>query len=91
MQLLHVQVEVLISGFTAANAVTLVAAHNVVVDASDNAATRYLASDSCVVAGRPLVSGAALGTDGQLTVYHQGPDGDSGPHSCTSILRAAHR
>jgi molybdopterin/thiamine biosynthesis adenylyltransferase len=36
---------------------------------------RYLASDTCVIAGKPLVSGAALGTDGQLTVYNHGPDG----------------
>lgn len=36
---------------------------------------RYLASDACVAAGKPLVSGAALGTDGQLTVYNHGPDG----------------
>ena len=49
--------------------------YDVVVDASDNAPTRYLLSDACVVAGRPLVSGAALGTDGQVTVYNQGPDG----------------
>jgi len=41
-----------------------------VVDASDNVATRYLVSDACVVANRPLVSGAALGMEGQLTVYN---------------------
>lgn len=72
-----VQVDTCSDGFTAANALSLVAAHDVVVDASDNAATRYLASDACVVAGRPLVSGAALGIDGQLTVYHYGSDGAS--------------
>lgn len=70
------QVETCSDGFTVANALFLVAAHDVVVDASDNAATRYLANDACVVAGRPLVSGAALGIDGQLTVYHHGPDGE---------------
>ncbi len=32
-------------------------------------------SDACVVAGRPLVSAAAVGTDGQLTVYNYGQDG----------------
>ena len=57
------------------NALDLVQRYDVVVDASDNAPTRYLLSDACVVAGRPLVSGAALGTDGQVTVYNQSPDG----------------
>lgn len=32
-------------------------------------------SDACVVSGKPLVSAAAVGTDGQLTVYHHGADG----------------
>ena len=32
-------------------------------------------SDACVVAGKPLVSAAAVGTDGQLTVYNFGEDG----------------
>ena len=62
-----------------ANALALVRQYDVVVDASDNAPTRYLLSDACVIAGRPLVSGAALGTDGQLTVYNHGPDGTSDP------------
>jgi len=61
-------------GFTPANAVDLVRGYDVVVDASDNAPTRYLASDACAVAKRPLVSGAAIGTDGQLTVYCAGGD-----------------
>lgn len=67
------------------NALQLVRGYDIVVDASDNAPTRYLISDACVAAGLPLVSGAALGTDGQLTVYNHGEDGgsyinpDSGP------------
>lgn len=32
-------------------------------------------SDACVVAGKPLVFGAAIATDGQLTVYNHGDDG----------------
>lgn len=45
---------------------------------------RYLASDACVAAGKPLVSGAALGTDGQLTVYNHGPDGAPCSHALYS-------
>lgn len=62
-------------GFTPGNAVELVSQFDVVLDASDNAPTRYLISDVCCVAKRPLVSGAAIGTDGQLTVYCHGEDG----------------
>ena len=36
----------------------------VVMDGSDNAPTRYLISDACVRAGKPLVSGSALQWDG---------------------------
>lgn len=63
-------------GFNPSNALELVRQYDVVVDASDNAPTRYLISDACVVAGRPLVSGAALGTEGQLSVYCHGDDGN---------------
>jgi adenylyltransferase and sulfurtransferase len=51
-------------------AVALAQQYDVVADCSDNAATRYLVSDACVAAGVPLVSGAAVATDGQLSVYN---------------------
>jgi molybdopterin/thiamine biosynthesis adenylyltransferase len=56
--------------FSAENGVGLVSGYDVVVDASDNPWTRYLISDACVLAGKPLVSAAALGIEGQATVYH---------------------
>ncbi|KAK9815557.1 hypothetical protein WJX72_005681 [[Myrmecia] bisecta] len=70
-----IQVEVHTGGFKPANALQLVQRYDIVVDASDNAPTRYLVSDACVVAQKPLVSGAAIGTDGQLTVYCHGEEG----------------
>ncbi|KAK9855766.1 hypothetical protein WJX84_002575 [Apatococcus fuscideae] len=57
------------------NALDLVGAYDVVLDASDNAPTRYLASDACCIADKPLVSGAALGMDGQLTTLCMRPNG----------------
>lgn len=41
-----------------------------VVDASDNPKTRYLINDACVLSDIPLVSGSAMGTEGQLTLYN---------------------
>lgn len=64
-----VRVSLFREGLTAANATGICGPFDVVVDCSDNAPTRYLVSDACVATGRPLVSGAAVGTDGQLTVY----------------------
>ena len=49
------------------NAMTLIADYDLVLDGSDNFATRYLVSDACYLASKPLISGA-LGTfDASLT------------------------
>ncbi|WP_027482812.1 HesA/MoeB/ThiF family protein [Deinococcus pimensis] len=50
----------------------LVSGHDVVVDASDNFTTRYLLSDACGRAARPLVWGAAGGFEGMLSVFSEG-------------------
>jgi adenylyltransferase/sulfurtransferase len=47
----------------------LVRQADVVVDASDNFATRHAVNRACVAQGRPLVSGAAVRFDGQVTVF----------------------
>eukprot|EP00804_Cyclotella_cryptica_P004773 CCRYP_004866-RA/>CCRYP_004866-RA protein AED:0.03 eAED:0.03 QI:72/1/1/1/1/1/2/42/614 len=52
------------------NVMELVSRHDVVVDASDNPRTRYLLNDACIFADKALVSGSAMGTEGQLTVYN---------------------
>lgn len=46
-----------------------VARADLVVDASDNFATRHAVNRACVALGKPLVSGAALGFSGQLAVF----------------------
>lgn len=68
-------VTVVHEAFTAATAPALTKAYDVVLDCTDNVASRYLASDACAASRTPLVSGAAIGTDGQLTVYCLGEDG----------------
>jgi adenylyltransferase/sulfurtransferase len=47
----------------------LVARADVVLDCSDNFATRHAINRACVAAGRPLVSGAAIRFDGQIAVF----------------------
>ena len=42
---------------------------DVVVDCTDNLATRFMINEACVQARKPLVSGAAIRLEGQITVY----------------------
>lgn len=55
---------------TAANALRILPAYDVVVDCSDNFATRYLVNDACVLLGKPLVFGAIFRFEGQLSVFN---------------------
>ncbi|XP_046848175.1 adenylyltransferase and sulfurtransferase MOCS3-like [Xenia sp. Carnegie-2017] len=51
------------------NAMDMISNYNIIVDATDNVPTRYLLNDTCILSGKPLVSGSALRFDGQLTIY----------------------
>jgi molybdopterin-synthase adenylyltransferase len=48
---------------------------DVVLDCSDNFRTRQAVNAACVVHRKPLVSGAAIGFDGQISVYDTRVDG----------------
>jgi len=50
---------------------------DVVLDGSDNFATRFLVNDACVSVGRCLISGAAIRLEGQVAVF--GPKYDTSP------------
>lgn len=50
------------------NALDIVRRFDVVVDGTDNFATRYLVNDACVLTGRPNVYGSVFRFDGQVTV-----------------------
>lgn len=49
------------------NIIDLIKDYDIVVDGSDNFPTRYLVNDACVMLGKPLVSGAILRFEGQVT------------------------
>ena len=63
----HVAVEPQGTRLTAANALDLVSRYDLVTDGSDNFATRYLVSDACYFAKKPLVTAAVGVFDGALT------------------------
>ncbi len=78
----HVQIETHMARLEAGNALGLIAKYDIVADGSDNFATRYLVSDACYFAKKPLVT-AAVGTfDGSLTTlrpYETRADGTRNP------------
>jgi len=65
----EVQVEALTERLTAANAPSLVAAADVVVDAADSFAVTYALSDACREDATPLVSASVLALEGYLGVF----------------------
>lgn len=54
---------------TTANALALIGAHDVVVDGTDQFATRYLVNDACVIARKPNVYGSVHRFEGQVSVF----------------------
>ena len=55
------------------NAARLLADHNLVIDGSDNFATRLAVSDACVALGIPLISAAAVQFQGQVGLFRSSP------------------
>ena len=65
----HVKLEPHPEGVTAANALELFAAYDVIVDGTDNFPVRYLNNDAAVLARKPLVYGSILQFEGQASVF----------------------
>ncbi|MCV7422063.1 adenylyltransferase/sulfurtransferase MoeZ [Mycobacterium yunnanensis] len=61
---------------TADNAVDLFGQYDLIVDGTDNFATRYLVNDAAVLAGKPYVWGSIYRFEGQVSVFWEdAPDG----------------
>ncbi|MEI8276975.1 MAG: molybdopterin-synthase adenylyltransferase MoeB [Hyphomicrobiales bacterium] len=63
----HVKVETHMTRLEPGNALDLISDYDIVADGSDNFATRYLVSDACYFARKPLVTAAVGIFDGSLT------------------------
>lgn len=57
----------------AGNAEDLLGGHDLVIDGSDNFATRLAVSDACVALGMPLLSAAAVQFQGQVGLFRARP------------------
>jgi len=78
----HVGIEAHALRIDESNAVDLIGRYDIVADGSDNFTTRYLVSDACYFAQRPLVTAAVGPFDGTLTTlraHERGADGHPNP------------
>lgn len=78
----HVAVERHVVRLAADNALEVISQYDVVIDGSDNFATRYLVSDACYLAGKPLITGALGMFDATLTTiraHEKRADGTRNP------------
>ncbi|HEY6237630.1 MAG TPA: molybdopterin-synthase adenylyltransferase MoeB [Thermoplasmata archaeon] len=71
----HVAVRPILERLTSENALDVMRPFDVVLDGSDNFATRYLVNDACVLLGKPDVYGSVYRFEGQVSVF----DGRRGP------------
>jgi adenylyltransferase/sulfurtransferase len=78
----HVTLRAHAMRIAAGNAMALLDDYDIVADGSDNFATRYLVSDACFLAGKPLITGALGVFDGSLTTiraHERNADGEFNP------------
>jgi molybdopterin/thiamine biosynthesis adenylyltransferase len=78
----HVRLDAYDHRIDAGNAIDIISRYDIVADGSDNFATRYLVSDACYFARKPLVFAAVGPFDGYLTTlkpHENGPDGKPYP------------
>lgn len=65
----HVTVETYPARIDASNALSIISRYDIVCEGSDNFATRYLVSDACYLARKPLIYAALGSLDGYVSVF----------------------
>ena len=78
----HVSFEAHAVRLNAGNVMSLIGGYDLVLDGSDNFETRYLVSDACFLAAKPLITAALGQFDGSLTTlraHERSPDGQFNP------------
>lgn len=65
----HVTVQTYPTRLSAQNALTILLPYDVVLDGTDNFATRYLINDACVLLGKPNIHGSIHRFEGQVSVF----------------------
>ena len=65
----HIEVKTYEMALRSENTLELFRQYDIIVDGTDNFATRYLTNDACVMLGKPNVYGSMFRFDGQVTVF----------------------
>lgn len=60
------------------NAIAIISAYDLIIDGTDNFATRYLVNDACVLTGKPYVWGSIFRFEGQVSVFWEDAPGSVG-------------
>ncbi|USD22421.1 molybdopterin-synthase adenylyltransferase MoeB [Microbulbifer variabilis] len=60
------------------NALEIISDYDLILDGTDNFATRYLVNDACVMAKKPYVWGSIFRFEGQASVFWENAPGDIG-------------
>src|SRR5260221_368890 len=66
----HVRLETYETALTSKNALDILSGYDIVVDGTDNFATRYLVNDACVLLGKPNVYGSIFRFEGLASVFY---------------------
>jgi sulfur-carrier protein adenylyltransferase/sulfurtransferase len=65
----YVNVQVHTDALTTDNVMEIFSGYDLIVDGTDNFATRYMVNDACVLLGKPYVWGSIFRFDGQASVF----------------------
>ena len=76
----HIDLHTYDTALSSENALRVLADYDIVVDGTDNFATRYLVNDACVLLGKPNVYGSVFRFEGQVSVFH--PAGGGACYRC---------
>lgn len=78
----HVQVVIHDAALDRENVMEIFDQYDLIVDGTDNFATRYLVNDAAVLLGKPYVWGSIFRFDGQASVFWAGPPADGPCYRC---------
>ncbi|MCD0471614.1 HesA/MoeB/ThiF family protein [Flavobacterium sp. JAS] len=70
-----IKVETIAEKLSGKNAISLFEQYDIIVDATDNIAIKYLINDACIITNKPMVYGSVFRFQGQVSVfnYQNGP------------------
>ncbi len=78
----NVRLELHRTRITSQNAFEILGGYDIILDGTDNFATRYLLNDACVLLHKPLVYGSIFRFEGQVTVFDAARDPKSPCYRC---------